>query len=137
MAAPCTSSRDERPGSASTVSHGRSLRKTACADVSGAPRRAMMPVDSDARHRVSSSGHLGQVVVTEGEALVVVSAMKMEHVLGAGFGAVDILVREGDAVVVDEVVARVVAGQSPAGVEPLEATGAVFEDGDERGRVVT
>jgi acetyl-CoA/propionyl-CoA carboxylase, biotin carboxylase, biotin carboxyl carrier protein len=43
-----------------------------------------------------------------GQALVVVSAMKMEHVLVAPRdGTVDILVREGDSVVVDEVVARV------------------------------
>jgi acetyl-CoA/propionyl-CoA carboxylase biotin carboxyl carrier protein len=42
-----------------------------------------------------------------GQALVVVSAMKMEHVLVAPRdGTVDILVREGDSVVVDEVVAR-------------------------------
>ena len=47
--------------------------------------------------------------VLAGEALVVVSAMKMEHVLVAPRdGTVDILVREGDSVVVDEVVARMV-----------------------------
>jgi acetyl-CoA/propionyl-CoA carboxylase biotin carboxyl carrier protein len=46
-------------------------------------------------------------VVHVGQALVVVSAMKMEHVLVAPrAGTVDILVREGDSVVVDEVVAR-------------------------------
>jgi len=46
-------------------------------------------------------------VVTSGQALVVVSAMKMEHVLVAPqAGTVDILVREGDAVIVDEIVAR-------------------------------
>jgi acetyl-CoA/propionyl-CoA carboxylase biotin carboxyl carrier protein len=45
--------------------------------------------------------------VRVGQALVVVSAMKMEHVLVAPRdGTVDILVREGDSVVVDEVVAR-------------------------------
>jgi len=50
------------------------------------------------------SGH----EVHAGEALVVVSAMKMEHVLVAPHdGTVDILVREGDSVVVDEVLARV------------------------------
>jgi acetyl-CoA/propionyl-CoA carboxylase biotin carboxyl carrier protein len=44
-----------------------------------------------------------------GQALVVVSAMKMEHVLVAPRdGTVDILVREGDSVVDDEVVARLV-----------------------------
>jgi acetyl-CoA/propionyl-CoA carboxylase, biotin carboxylase, biotin carboxyl carrier protein len=54
-----------------------------------------VPVES------GSDVHLGQ-------ALVVVSAMKMEHVLVAPRdGTVDILVREGDSVVVDEVVARV------------------------------
>jgi acetyl-CoA/propionyl-CoA carboxylase biotin carboxyl carrier protein len=52
--------------------------------------------------------HQGQPV-TSGQALVVVSAMKMEHVLVAPHeGTVDILVREDDVVVVDEVVARVV-----------------------------
>jgi 3-methylcrotonyl-CoA carboxylase alpha subunit len=50
-----------------------------------------------------TSGH----DVRAGEPLVVVSAMKMEHVLLAPRdGTVDILVREGDSVVVDEVVAR-------------------------------
>jgi acetyl-CoA/propionyl-CoA carboxylase biotin carboxyl carrier protein len=53
----------------------------------------------------ASSGH----EVHTGDALVVVSAMKMEHVLVAPRdGTVDILVREGDSVVVDEVVARLV-----------------------------
>jgi acetyl-CoA/propionyl-CoA carboxylase biotin carboxyl carrier protein len=53
----------------------------------------------------ASSGHEVHV----GDALVVVSAMKMEHVLVAPRdGTVDILVREGDSVVVDEVVARLV-----------------------------
>jgi len=53
----------------------------------------------------AQSGH----EVKAGDALVVVSAMKMEHVLLAPRdGTVDILVREGDSVVVDEVVARLV-----------------------------
>jgi acetyl-CoA/propionyl-CoA carboxylase biotin carboxyl carrier protein len=52
--------------------------------------------------------------VRAGAALVVVSAMKMEHVLVAPHeGTVDILVREGDSVVVNEVVAR---------LQPHEAT---------------
>jgi acetyl-CoA/propionyl-CoA carboxylase biotin carboxyl carrier protein len=51
----------------------------------------------------AQSGH----DVRTGESIVVVSAMKMEHVLVAPRdGTVDILVREGDSVVVDEVVAR-------------------------------
>jgi len=59
--------------------------------------------------RVMSGHH-----VHAGESLVVVSAMKMEHVLLAPRdGTVDILVREGDSVVVDEVVAR---------MEPTEST---------------
>ncbi len=57
---------------------------------------------------VSVRATSGQEVHT-GDALVVVSAMKMEHVLVAPRdGTVDILVREGDSVVVDEVVARLV-----------------------------
>jgi acetyl-CoA/propionyl-CoA carboxylase biotin carboxyl carrier protein len=56
---------------------------------------------------VNVRGHSGHEV-RAGEALVVVSAMKMEHVLVAPHdGTVDILVREGDSVVVDEVLARV------------------------------
>jgi acetyl-CoA/propionyl-CoA carboxylase biotin carboxyl carrier protein len=83
-------------------------------------------VEEDVASRVGSAGALsndvrspmpGTVVnvrsqsgaeVLAGEALVVVSAMKMEHVLVAPHdGTVDILVREGDSVVVDEVLARV------------------------------
>jgi acetyl-CoA/propionyl-CoA carboxylase biotin carboxyl carrier protein len=53
--------------------------------------------------------------VRAGEALVVVSAMKMEHVLLAPRdGTADILVREGDSVVVDEVVARLIPSESVA-----------------------
>ena len=56
---------------------------------------------------VVSVGAATNDVVRAGQALVVVSAMKMEHVLIAPRdGTVDILVREGDSVVVDEVVAR-------------------------------
>ncbi len=51
--------------------------------------------------------------VTVGTPLVVVSAMKMEHVLVAPRdGTVDILVREGDSVIVDEVVARLTPAES-------------------------
>jgi acetyl-CoA/propionyl-CoA carboxylase biotin carboxyl carrier protein len=51
----------------------------------------------------AQSGH----DVHTGQPLVVVSAMKMEHVLVAPRdGTVDILVRAGDSVIVDEVVAR-------------------------------
>jgi acetyl-CoA/propionyl-CoA carboxylase, biotin carboxylase, biotin carboxyl carrier protein len=53
--------------------------------------------------------------VRAGEALVVVSAMKMEHVLLAPRdGTADILVREGDSVVVDEVVARLLPDERDA-----------------------
>ena len=51
--------------------------------------------------------------VRAGDALVVVSAMKMEHVLVAPRnGTIDILVREGDSVVVDEVVARLTPSET-------------------------
>jgi acetyl-CoA/propionyl-CoA carboxylase biotin carboxyl carrier protein len=54
-------------------------------------------------------------LVRAGEALVVVSAMKMEHVLLAPReGTADILVREGDSVVVDEVVARLIPSEGVA-----------------------
>ena len=63
----------------------------------------------------ATSGH----DVRAGEALVVVSAMKMEHVLVAPRdGTVDILVREGDSVVVDEVVARLVPPDTTAPLRP-------------------
>jgi acetyl-CoA/propionyl-CoA carboxylase biotin carboxyl carrier protein len=70
--------------------------------------------------------------VRTGEALVVVSAMKMEHVLLAPrSGTVDILVREGDSVVVDQVVARL----TPSGVDDTSdgSTGGAA-DADDAGR---
>jgi len=55
--------------------------------------------------------------VHTGQPLVVVSAMKMEHVLVAPRdGTVDILVREGDSVIVDEVVARLQPPSAPTEV---------------------
>ncbi len=67
-------------------------------------------------------------VVRSGQALVIVSAMKMEHVLVAPRdGSVDILVREGDSVVVNEVVARLLEGP------PVdEVIGAGTRDVDDR-----
>ena len=74
--------------------------------------------------------------VRAGEALVVVSAMKMEHVLLApGDGTADILVREGDAVVVDEVVARLIPGDSPVRDDELgESAGVANEVRDDLGK---
>jgi acetyl-CoA/propionyl-CoA carboxylase biotin carboxyl carrier protein len=71
--------------------------------------------------------------VRAGEALVVVSAMKMEHVLLAPRdGTIDILVREGDSVVVDEVVARVRPGDSTqANDESSQSTDVATEVGDD------
>jgi acetyl-CoA/propionyl-CoA carboxylase biotin carboxyl carrier protein len=47
--------------------------------------------------------------VGEGQPLLVLEAMKMEHVLRAPLaGTVDLLVRVGDQVAVDQVLARVV-----------------------------
>ncbi len=75
--------------------------------------------------------------VAEGDALVVVSAMKMEHVLRAPRdGAVDILVREGDSVVVDEVVARVAPSEISHDQVPGETIGVASSD-DGAGSVVT
>ena len=67
--------------------------------------------------------------VAVGEALVVVSAMKMEHVLLAPRdGTVDILVREGDSVVVDEVVARLKPSDMSGREDALgESTGVATE----------
>src|SRR5664280_79791 len=74
--------------------------------------------------------------VRAGEALVVVSAMKMEHVLLAPRdGTADILVREGDAVVVDEVVARLIPGDSPVRDDELgESAGVANEVRDDLGK---
>jgi acetyl-CoA/propionyl-CoA carboxylase biotin carboxyl carrier protein len=74
--------------------------------------------------------------VRAGEALVVVSAMKMEHVLFAPRdGTADILVREGDSVVVDEVVARLLPSDSPQrDVELGESTAVATEVDDDLGK---
>jgi acetyl-CoA/propionyl-CoA carboxylase biotin carboxyl carrier protein len=120
----------ERDGEASLTLDGQSQRAwyrvegpTTWVCVSGETWPFVEDVVSRARSSGTSSNDVrspmpGTVVkvratpdndVRAGDALVVVSAMKMEHVLVAPRdGAVDILVREGDSVVVDEVVARLV-----------------------------
>jgi acetyl-CoA/propionyl-CoA carboxylase biotin carboxyl carrier protein len=74
--------------------------------------------------------------VRAGEALVVVSAMKMEHVLlSPRDGTADILVREGDSVVVDEVVARLLPSDIAQRDDELdESTGVATEVGDDVGK---
>jgi acetyl-CoA/propionyl-CoA carboxylase biotin carboxyl carrier protein len=79
------------------------VRRSKAAAASSNDVRSPMPGTVVAMHATSGD------VVTNGQALVVVSAMKMEHVLVAPQrGTVDILVREGDAVVVDQIVARLI-----------------------------
>jgi acetyl-CoA/propionyl-CoA carboxylase biotin carboxyl carrier protein len=74
--------------------------------------------------------------VRAGEALVVVSAMKMEHVLVAPRdGTADILVREGDSVVVDEVVARLIPSDTAQRDDGLgELSGVAAQVGDDEGK---
>jgi acetyl-CoA/propionyl-CoA carboxylase biotin carboxyl carrier protein len=74
--------------------------------------------------------------VRAGEALVVVSAMKMEHVLVAPRdGTADILVREGDSVVVDEVVARLIPNDTAQRDDGLgELSGVAAQVGDDEGK---
>jgi acetyl-CoA/propionyl-CoA carboxylase biotin carboxyl carrier protein len=74
--------------------------------------------------------------VRAGEALVVVSAMKMEHVLLAPRdGTVDILVREGDSVVVDEVVVRLTPSEDVHHEDALgDSTGVGPAVGDDEGK---
>jgi acetyl-CoA/propionyl-CoA carboxylase biotin carboxyl carrier protein len=111
---------------------GDSARRRAGRSATGNEVRSPMPGTVLRVHATS-----GQVVA-EGEALVVVTAMKMEHVLRAPRdGTVDILVREGDSVVVDEVVARVMADKALGGDEPLQAARAPSGGDGETGRVVT
>jgi len=81
-------------------------------EIDGVRRRVGQAASSD-EVRSPMPGTVLRVRVTQGEsvrsgdALVVVSAMKMEHVLLAPRdGIVDILVRDGDTVIVDQVVAR-------------------------------
>ncbi len=78
-------------------------RRSTTTASSSAEVRSPMPGTVVATHAVTGDA------VEVGQALVVVSAMKMEHVLTASQrGSVDILVREGDAVVVDQIVARLI-----------------------------
>ncbi|HEY5093129.1 MAG TPA: biotin carboxylase N-terminal domain-containing protein [Acidimicrobiales bacterium] len=74
--------------------------------------------------------------VRAGDALVVVSAMKMEHVLLAPRdGTADILVREGDSVVVDEVVARLIPSDIAQREDELgESTSVATAVGDDLGK---
>jgi len=74
--------------------------------------------------------------VSAGDALVVVSAMKMEHVLLAPRdGTADILVREGDSVVVDEVVARLIPSDIAQREDELgESTSVATAVGDDLGK---
>jgi acetyl-CoA/propionyl-CoA carboxylase biotin carboxyl carrier protein len=59
--------------------------------------------------------------VEKGQPLLVIEAMKMEHVLRAPLtGTVDLLVRAGDQVSVDQVLARV----TPDGTPPDAGAGA-------------
>jgi acetyl-CoA/propionyl-CoA carboxylase, biotin carboxylase, biotin carboxyl carrier protein len=79
-----------------------------------ASRRSRVAGATDGDVRSPMPGTVIQVHVARGarvragQPLVVIEAMKMEHVLVAGYdGTVDVLVGEGDLVAADEVVARI------------------------------
>jgi len=95
-----------------------------------ASRRSRAAGAADGDVRSPMPGTVIQLHVTTGERvragqpLVVIEAMKMEHVLVAGHdGTVDVLIGQGDQVAADEVVARIeppAEGVAPPakGVEP-------------------
>ncbi|HSP38373.1 MAG TPA: biotin carboxylase N-terminal domain-containing protein [Frankiaceae bacterium] len=75
------------------------------ADATAADGEVRSPMPGSVVDRPAEPG----AAVVAGEALLVIEAMKMEHVLRAPVaGTVDLLVRVGDQVAVDQVLARVV-----------------------------
>jgi acetyl-CoA/propionyl-CoA carboxylase biotin carboxyl carrier protein len=95
------------------------------ADASAADGEVRSPMPGAVVDRPVEPG----ATVTEGQPLLVLEAMKMEHVLRAPLaGTADLLVRVGDQVAVDQVLARVHPDSAPAADAAEAAAGPTTEE---------